>query len=84
VAAALDVARCVRPESGSVHAGVLLKMLSGGGDLVGITHIVVDEVHERDRNSDFTLILLRDLLPRRADLKVVLMSATAQIEHFSR
>lgn len=63
--------------------GVLLKALSDPGALMGVTHVVVDEVHERDRNSDFALILLRDLLPQRPDLRVVLMSATPQISLFS-
>lgn len=65
-------------------AGVLLKILSEGGTLSGVTHIVLDEVHERDRNSDMALIVLRDLLPQRPDLRVVLMSATVQTEVFSQ
>lgn len=48
-----------------------------------MSHIVLDEVHERDRNSDMALIVLRDLLPQRLDLRVVLMSATVQTEVFS-
>lgn len=69
--------------SRTLAAGVLLKALSDGDGLAGVTHVVVDEVHERDRNSDFALILLRDLLARRPDLRVVLMSATPQISLFS-
>ena len=46
--------------------------------LNGITHVVIDEVHERDRNSDFLLIIMRRLLVRRPELKLVLMSATIQ------
>ncbi len=42
------------------------------------THIVVDEVHERDKNTEFLLIVLRDMLESRPDLKVILMSATLQ------
>ena len=49
-----------------------------------MTHIVLDEVHERDRNSDMALIVLRDLLPQRPDLRVILMSATVQTEVFSQ
>ncbi|GJP43303.1 hypothetical protein CLOM_g2784 [Closterium sp. NIES-68] len=40
------------------------------------THIIVDEVHERDRFADFMLIILRDILRLRPNLKLVLMSAT--------
>jgi len=43
----------------------------------------VDEVHERDLNTDFLLIILNDLLQRRKSLKLVLMSATLNAERFS-
>ena len=36
------------------------------------------KVHERDLQTDFLLVILRDLLPKRPDLRVVLMSATLQ------
>jgi ATP-dependent RNA helicase DHX36 len=45
--------------------------------------VFVDEVHERDLNTDFLLIILRDLLHRRPSLKLVLMSATLNAERFS-
>lgn len=51
---------------------------------VDATHIIVDEIHERDRNADFLLIVLRDILLVRPDLRVVLMSATLDSEKFSR
>ena len=38
--------------------------------LRGVTHVFVDEIHERDINSDFLLILLRSILPARPNLKV--------------
>ena len=44
------------------------------------THIIIDEVHERDKYTEFLLIRLRDLLPLRSDLRLVLMSATLQTE----
>ena len=37
----------------------------------GVTHLVIDEVHERTLESDFLLIILKKLLPRRPDLKYV-------------
>jgi ATP-dependent RNA helicase DHX29 len=43
----------------------------------------VDEVHERDMHTDFLLIILKALLARRPDLKIVLMSATLQSSLFS-
>lgn len=44
---------------------------------------VVDEIHERSLESDFLLIILRDLLRQRPDLRVVLMSATMNAKQFS-
>lgn len=63
--------------------GVLLRMLTQGEGLDDITHVIVDEIHERDRFADFLLILLRDVLPAHPKLRVVLMSATLHIELFS-
>ncbi|XP_050669842.1 3'-5' RNA helicase YTHDC2-like isoform X6 [Leptidea sinapis] len=65
--------------------GVLLRTLMGGDDvLTGVTHVFVDEVHERDKFSDFLLIALRDALARIHDLKLILMSATCDTQIFSR
>jgi ATP-dependent RNA helicase DHX36 len=50
--------------------GVLLRMLQMEGNLEGVSHIFVDEVHERDINTDFLLIILKKLLKQRPDLKV--------------
>lgn len=63
--------------------GVLLRMLTQGDGLDKVTHIVVDEIHERDRFADFLLILLRDILPARPSLRLILMSATLHVEMFS-
>jgi len=63
--------------------GVLLRMLTQGDGLEGVTHIVVDEVHERDKYADFMLILLRTLLPQMPHLRLVLMSATLHVDMFS-
>jgi ATP-dependent RNA helicase DHX29 len=62
--------------------GIVLRMLEDG-DLEGITHIIVDEVHERSIESDFLLIILKQLMAVKKDLKVVLMSATLDAERFS-
>lgn len=64
--------------------GIVMRMLEGSNDLKDITHIVLDEVHERTIDSDFLLIVLRKLLVKRPDLKVVLMSATVDAERFSK
>ncbi|CAG8050864.1 unnamed protein product [Penicillium salamii] len=67
-----------------VTTGVLLRRIQSGGDadgnvsssLADVSHVVVDEVHERSLDTDFLLALLRDVLRYRKDLKVILMSAT--------
>ncbi|KAF2873611.1 DEAD/DEAH box helicase-like protein [Massariosphaeria phaeospora] len=73
-----------------VTTGVLLRRLqtSGGSSddvvaaLADVSHVVVDEVHERSLDTDFLLVLLRDILRRRKDLKVILMSATLDADVF--
>lgn len=47
-----------------------------------MTHIIVDEVHERNIDTDFLLSVLRDMLPQRPDLRVILMSATMNADLF--
>ena len=46
--------------------------------------MIVDEVHERDINTDFLLILLKELLDENQLLKVIVMSATVNSERFSQ
>ncbi|OMO68611.1 hypothetical protein COLO4_29548 [Corchorus olitorius] len=64
--------------------GVLLRQLVQDPYLKGVSHLLVDEIHERGLNEDFLLIILRDLLPRRPDLRLILMSATINAELFSK
>jgi HrpA-like RNA helicase len=45
--------------------GILLRKLENDTKLKDITHIIVDEVHERSVDSDFLLIILKDLLATR-------------------
>ncbi|KAK7896352.1 hypothetical protein WMY93_021677 [Mugilogobius chulae] len=63
--------------------GVLLRRLEGEADLKGVTHVIVDEVHERTEESDFLLLVLKDLIIQRPDLKIILMSATLNANLFS-
>ncbi|KAJ4311099.1 hypothetical protein N0V94_008115 [Neodidymelliopsis sp. IMI 364377] len=64
--------------------GVVLRMLEGPKGLGEVTHLVIDEVHERSIDTDFLLIILRTLMDRRPELKVILMSATVDAARFSR
>lgn len=63
--------------------GVLLRKLQSNSSLKGISHVVVDEVHERDINTDLLLALLRSTLEVNPDLRVVLMSATGDKQRLS-
>ncbi|KAK5849246.1 hypothetical protein PBY51_008900 [Eleginops maclovinus] len=63
--------------------GVLLRRLEGEADLKGVSHVIVDEVHERTEESDFLLLVLKDLIMQRPDLKIILMSATLNANLFS-
>ena len=64
--------------------GIVMRMLERSEDLGDITHLVLDEVHERSIDSDFLLIVLRNLMKRRPGLKVLLMSATVNAQRFSK
>lgn len=57
--------------------GVLLEKLIQMKTLTQYTHIVLDEVHERDKDMDFLFIIIRMLLAKEnANVKIILMSAT--------
>ncbi|CAJ1072389.1 ATP-dependent RNA helicase DHX30 isoform X1 [Xyrichtys novacula] len=64
--------------------GVLLRKLQSNPTLKGISHVVVDEVHERDVNTDLLLALLRNSLNENPELRVVLMSATGDKERLAQ
>ncbi|KAF8446044.1 P-loop containing nucleoside triphosphate hydrolase protein [Boletus edulis BED1] len=73
-----------------ITTGIALRMLERGSGRGGqgtafddITHIIIDEVHERTIESDFLLVVLRSLLLQRPDLRVILMSATADSDKIS-
>ncbi|NXT57546.1 DHX29 helicase, partial [Pluvianellus socialis] len=63
--------------------GVLLRKLQEDGLLSSISHVIVDEVHERSVQSDFLLVILKEILHKRSDLHLILMSATVDSEKFS-
>ncbi|KAI5295718.1 hypothetical protein KEM52_000437 [Ascosphaera acerosa] len=63
--------------------GVVVRMLERPKDFHDITHLVLDEVHERTIDSDFLLIILRRLIRERPNLKLILMSATVDATRFS-
>jgi HrpA-like RNA helicase len=64
--------------------GILLAETQGDRALEQYDTIIIDEAHERSLNIDFLLGYLRQLLPRRPDLKVIITSATIDPERFAR
>ncbi|MEX5353246.1 ATP-dependent RNA helicase HrpA [Pseudomonas juntendi] len=74
-------------------AGTLVKLMTDGILLAETQHdrflerydtIIVDEAHERSLNIDFLLGYLKTLLHRRSDLKLIITSATIDLERFSK
>ncbi|KAL9256960.1 DExH-box ATP-dependent RNA helicase DExH7, chloroplastic-like protein [Drosera capensis] len=85
----LDSARNDKTKLLFCTTGILLRRIAGDKDLQCVTHVIVDEVHERSLLGDFLLIVLRDLLERQSAcgkpmLKIILMSATVDSTLFSR
>ncbi|XP_061575477.1 ATP-dependent DNA/RNA helicase DHX36 [Cololabis saira] len=64
--------------------GIILQWLRSDPLLSSISHLVLDEIHERNLQSDVLLIIVKELLQLRDDLKIVLMSATLNAEKFSK
>ncbi|WP_439609150.1 ATP-dependent RNA helicase HrpA [Hydrogenophaga sp.] len=64
--------------------GILLAETQTDPDLRAYDTLIIDEAHERSLNIDFLLGYLRQLLPRRPDLKVVVTSATIDADRFAQ
>ena len=63
--------------------GVLLRMLMAGHKALStVSHIIIDEIHERDKYSDYLLICIRDHLKSYKNLRVILMSAALNVNLF--
>lgn len=78
--------------SDQVSEGTLIKLMTDGILLAEIQTdklllqydtLIIDEAHERSLNIDFILGYLKQLLPKRPDLKVIITSATIDVERFS-
>lgn len=62
--------------------GILLQNMHNDPELQGISHLLMDEIHERDVTSDFFMAVMKELTVKR-NIKVVLMSATMDSNLFS-
>ncbi|XP_015875842.3 DExH-box ATP-dependent RNA helicase DExH7, chloroplastic isoform X1 [Ziziphus jujuba] len=85
----LDSARNDKTKLLFCTTGILLRKIAGDRNLTGVTHVIVDEVHERSLLGDFLLIVLKNLVEKQSTyntpkLKVILMSATVDSHLFSK
>ncbi|QQF87048.1 ATP-dependent RNA helicase HrpA [Histophilus somni] len=64
--------------------GILLAEIQSDRFLNQYDMLIIDEAHERSLNNDFILGYLKQLLPQRPDLKVIITSATIDVERFSQ
>src|SRR6266702_4781840 len=64
--------------------GILLAEVQSDRELLRYDTLIIDEAHERSLNIDFLLGYVKQLLPRRPDLKVIITSATIDPERFSK
>ncbi len=66
-----------------VTTGIFLQRLIHEKELPNVTHVVLDEVHERDIDIDFVMILIKHILKKHHNLKLILMSATISTHLFA-
>lgn len=64
--------------------GVVLRMLQGHDAFADVSHLIIDEVHERDVHTDFLLAAVKSMLPQRPHLKLLLMFDTENELSFFR
>lgn len=64
--------------------GILLRRLEHDPTMEGVTHVIIDEAHERSLQTDMLLKYFKDMLKRNPRLKIVIMSASINAELFQR
>lgn len=63
---------------------ILLQQLIHRKNMFDYTHVILDEIHERDQEMDFLLLVVKKLLHTNSSMvKVVLMSATIDVKRFA-
>lgn len=65
-------------------SGTLLSRISTSLDIAGPTHIIIDEVHEKDTETDLLLSICKKMLARNPNIRIVLMSATANTKSLQK
>ncbi|TGZ80544.1 hypothetical protein EX30DRAFT_349379 [Ascodesmis nigricans] len=74
----LGVTKCM-----FMTTGVLLRRMQMGDRLEQVTHLVIDEVHERSLDTDFLLVLVKNIMVTNQEIRIILMSATLDADVFS-
>lgn len=63
-------------------SGILLQKLQVDPELKKFSHIIIDEAHEQDLNTELLLMLTKNALKLNENLKLIIMSATLDAKHF--
>ena len=63
--------------------GILLRKLVNNPNLSNVSHVIIDEVHERDVTTDLLLIFLKRMMKSNPKLRIILMSASINAKQFS-
>lgn len=66
-----------------MQQSLVLSPSAGGAEILRETSLSIPQVHERHLSTDFLLAVLHNILPRRPELKLVLMSATIDTTRFA-
>jgi len=64
--------------------GILLRRFENKESMADVSHIIVDEVHERSMDCDFLLVVLKQLIETNPHIKIILMSASVNALRFSQ
>lgn len=68
----------------TTDGSIVAQMLGNDPDLLSLNALIIDEVHKRSSNIDLLLLLIKSLVQRRPDFKLILVSATIDIELFRK
>lgn len=63
-------------------SGILLQKLQTDPALKAFSHVIIDEAHEQDINTELLLMLTKNALKLNDNLKLIIMSATLNAQHF--
>lgn len=65
-------------------SGILLQKLQSDPELKEFSHVIIDEAHEQDINTEILLMLTKNAIELNKNLKLIIMSATLDAKHFQK